>query len=327
MRLCLFLFAVSGLWAVTACNQPESASTTQDNTPAESRTVGKVNPVIGNESFVAMHGHQPTPATPEQQRIRTHLRYVEQQLRAKDVSHLAPQLRERRQQMLDLLRQYRQNGRFPHNNTSAKRTPCFIDEQGNICAVGYLVAQTAGRKVAEALNQQFQYDRIYEMTAPALKAWVQQSGLTLKECAMIQPAYGRRTGNLIGHTGNTIDATEGVASGLLTGGNLALSALNLSQFSSQRSSNELPYAGLALGAGQLILGVTQYPDNAKRDTERLERLAMTNIGVGFGTLLASGFNLTLGDKVIPDENTAVRLHSVPTRDQNVSVGLTLTRQF
>lgn len=174
--------------------------------------------------------------------------------------------------------------------------------------------------MAEALNQQFQHDRIYDMNTPTLKAWVQQSGLTLKECAMIQPAYGR-------FTDNTIDATEGVASGLLTGGNLALSALNLSQFSSQRSSNELPYAGLALGAGQLILGVTQYPDNAKRDTERMERLAMTNIGVGFGTLLASGFNLTLGDKVIPDENTAVRLHSVPTRDQNVSVGLTLTRQF
>jgi hypothetical protein len=174
--------------------------------------------------------------------------------------------------------------------------------------------------VAEALNQQFQYDRIYEMTAPALKAWVQQSGLTMKECAMIQPFYGR-------NTNNSIDATEGISAGLLTGGNLALTAINLSQFSSQRKSDMAPMSGLVLGTSQMILGLTQYPANSEIGKERLERLSMTNIGVGFGTLMASGFNLTLGDKVIPDENTAIRLHSVPTRDQNVSVGLTLTRQF
>lgn len=66
----------------------------------------------------------------------------------------------------------------------------FIERFGNICAVGYLVEQPAGRGVAEAINGQFQYAAIGAMDSPELRQWLAASGLTLAEATMIQPTYG-----------------------------------------------------------------------------------------------------------------------------------------
>jgi hypothetical protein len=71
------------------------------------------------------------------------------------------------------------------------RKPCFIDDGGNICAVGYLVEQTAGRAAAEAINARHQYDELLAMDDPTLLAWATKSGFTLTELAMIQPTYDR----------------------------------------------------------------------------------------------------------------------------------------
>jgi hypothetical protein len=152
--------------------------------------VNTVNAVLGDESFVKTFGTAPTAYTNETLRIRTHLAYVERLLRQKDCSSLTPAQRARRAVMLDKLHEYWLAGRFPVNEAYPnERRPCFIDRFGSICAVGYLIEQSAGRELAERINARHQYEYIATMTMPALAAWVATSGLTKEECAMIQPGY------------------------------------------------------------------------------------------------------------------------------------------
>jgi hypothetical protein len=149
-----------------------------------------VNPIIGDESYLETFGKMPDHKTDNELRIQTHLKYVETILRNKDVSHLSSELQARRIYLLDLLREYHTRGKFPQNHyPSGERRPCFIDDSGTICAVGYLVEQTAGRETAEVLNAKFQYDVIMDMNSPLLDKWISESGLTKEEIATIQPTY------------------------------------------------------------------------------------------------------------------------------------------
>jgi hypothetical protein len=149
-----------------------------------------INPVIGDISYIEKFGERPTASTPENVRIQTHLLYAANLLRQKDVSNLSPELREKRKHLLDLLCSYAEAGIFPHNyDNPGQRLPCFIDKNGTICAVGYLVEQTAGRNVAEEINSKHKYGRISEMNDEGVDAWISTSGLTKEECAIIQPQY------------------------------------------------------------------------------------------------------------------------------------------
>jgi hypothetical protein len=167
----------------------ESASPAAVSATAEATPVQPVNAVIGNESYRATFGEAPKAGTSEQLRLRTHLAYVEGLLRARDVSHLAPAQRERRAHLLDQLRAYRKRGVFPQNTYQRGRTPVFIDAQGRLCAVGFLIAQSAGREAAERINERYRLDRIADMDAPAVEKWAERHGFTLRELAMIQPTY------------------------------------------------------------------------------------------------------------------------------------------
>ncbi len=157
---------------------------------AETFHTNSVNAVLGDVSFVKKFGTQPTSRTNERLRLQTHLEYVETMLRAKDVSHLPKALQVRRAMLLEKLREYRLAGCFPTNIAYKERRPCFIDAAGTICAVGYLIEQTAGRTLAERINATHQYDFLADIHIPELAAWVSASGLTARECAMIQPSYG-----------------------------------------------------------------------------------------------------------------------------------------
>jgi hypothetical protein len=154
------------------------------------QNVQPVNSVIGDISFATKFGHLPVTSTNETLRIQTHLAYVEHFLRQKDVSGLSPELQLKRAHLFDLLHGYWINGVFPRNyDYKNQRRPCFIDKDGRICAVGFLVEQTAGRQAAEAINAKHKYDFIKEMNDNMVDDWINNSGLTMEECAMIQPQY------------------------------------------------------------------------------------------------------------------------------------------
>jgi hypothetical protein len=107
-------------------------------------------------------------------------------LRAVPIQNISPALRAERMKNLDRLHEYRVRGIFPSNPRTIAR-PCFIDNSGNICAVGYLVERSAGRAVAEAISDRYRHAFIDEMNSPLLERWIASSGLTSTEAAMIQP--------------------------------------------------------------------------------------------------------------------------------------------
>jgi hypothetical protein len=149
-----------------------------------------VNAIIGDTSYVLAFGNSPNVETDENVRINTHLAYVEDQLQNKIPNELTPEQRKSRKHLIDLLHNYRVNGIFPRNyDNPGERLPCFIDPDGRVCALGYLIEQTAGRSVAEQINQQHQYEYLLAINEPVVDNWIANSGLTTLECAMIQPTY------------------------------------------------------------------------------------------------------------------------------------------
>jgi hypothetical protein len=255
-----------------------------------------VNPVVGDASYVARFGHQPTASTSDFERIQTHLAYAEQQLRQHTPAGLPATQRRQRAHLLDLLHAYWQAGVFPSNEApDGQRHPCFIDRAGRICAVGYLVEQTAGRAAAERINERFQYHELLAMHDPGLSRWVGSSGLSLAECALIQPSYGPVYVPVA--SGNSIPTGYGTASAVLGGLNLSAIAFN-SSAAGQQAGRWLPLLTMASGTTQLIMGATRFPEAPQSSyngttltNESQKILSFANIGVGTATLLFGTWNL------------------------------------
>ena len=286
----LLTFLLLG-WGLNACQQPAAPLATDE-----------VNALVDNAGYVAATGHAPTTATADDARVRAHLAFAERQLRQQPVANLHPALAARRAHLLDLLHRYWVAGVFPRNyDHPGERRPCFIDRDGRLCAVGYLVAATAGRAVAEGINAAHQYDAIADMRAPALARWVRHSGLSVAECALIQPNYGTPT-----PTPNPAPVSDAfaVGSAAWSGLNVALSAINASQLQQLRPERGPVYLGVLSGAGQILFGALHLPKDEQvwginigwnppvvqsYATERT--VSYLSIGLGTATLGLSAWNL------------------------------------
>ncbi len=262
----------------------------QRHLSTETARLAPVNAVVGDASYVARFGETPTAATPDFLRIQTHLAYAEQQLRQRTPTGLPVAQRQRRARLLDLLHSYWQAGVFPRNEApDGQRHPCFIDGAGRICAVGYLVEQTAGRAAAERINQRFQYHDIAQMRDVALSRWVAGSGLSVAECALIQPSYNFQPPK----QPETLTNNYATSSALLGGANLAAIALNRSA-AGQQTGRWLPLLTMATGATQAIVGMGNFPSedkyyNTSGDARRYVSIA--NVGIGTATLLFGTWSL------------------------------------
>ena len=149
-----------------------------------------INAIIGDLSFYCKYGKTPPRSTDPDLRVRTHLGFVHALLSRRNVSDLPVELREARRYNLAQLREYIDAGQYPRNHLYPDENhPCFIDRDGRICAVGYLVEQTAGRQLAEQVNAEFQSEFLWRIRLPELDRWVARSGLSLLELSMIQPCY------------------------------------------------------------------------------------------------------------------------------------------
>jgi len=286
---------------------------------------GTVNPVIGDASFITKFGYLPGETTSEKLRIETHLEYVENILRRKNVMAMPEALRERRKHLLDLLHEYRMAGIFPRNYDHPGRVPCFIDRDGRICAVGYLVEKTAGREAAEEINRLHQYDDLLAMNSPLLDEWITGSGLTRTECAMIQPTYGMYPANY-----NYVSPAYGTASAVLGGLNLSLSTMNGIQIGKGSSDLIIPITGLVTGAGQITLGAAMFPEDQNGPygnitNEAQKTVSFINIGLGTSTVLLSAWNLIDNHKV--KRPTSWSVYGFPTGDNQAVAGFYLSHRF
>lgn len=285
-----------------------------------------VNAVIGDFSFIYAFGQGPTNEFDESLRLQTHLKYVENLLRSKVISSLTKVQKANRLKLLDLLNEYWTAGVFPKNyDYPDKRIPCFIDKNGNICAVGYLIEQTAGRQIAEEINSKFKYEYLLAVNDQTVDSWVQESGLTKEECAMIQPTYGPAP------TDNYISPAYGISSSLVGGLNLSLNTINGIQISKGANNKSVPILGLVTGASQITLGALNYPKEEKTFNgisvnESQRNLSLINIGLGTTTMILSSWNLITNRK--PKEKSLTwNIYSFPTQGNTAGLGFNLTKRF
>lgn len=287
-------------------------------------TKQSVNPIIGDKSFVAKFGYEPDANTDNHLRVQTHLAYVENLLREKKVEHLSQAQQAKRNHLLDLLHDYWTKGVFPQNyDYPNERKPCFIDKDNTICAVGYLVEQTAGREAAEYINQKYKYSEVMAMNDEIVDNWVANSGLTKEECAMIQPSY----------TINYISAKYGLSSALLGGINLSLNTLNAGQIMSQGGRKIVPIAGIVTGFSQLGMGVVNFVKSDATNNginytfnESQKMLSFANIGLGTSTIILSSWNL-IENRKPQNKRTTWNLEAYQRQDKQFSMNFNLTHKF
>jgi hypothetical protein len=143
---------------------------------------------LGDNAFRAKFGRDPTLAD-EKLRMRTHFEAVRDLLAKRPATR--PDLEAKRRHILELFDAYIAKGTTPKNAHLPWRTPVFIDDEGTICAVGFLIEQTAGHPVAEKIASEHRYSYLEEIAAamPEVQAWIADSGLTLDELSLIQPGY------------------------------------------------------------------------------------------------------------------------------------------
>jgi hypothetical protein len=144
---------------------------------------------IGDESFIAKFGRPPSASDSEGVRMTTHLQHVHDWLASRPPTR--PELAPQRLAILQALERYIEKGTTPRNYDLPWRTPVFIDEEGTICAVGYLIESTVGRELPEKIAKAHRYDFIEDIAQdmPEVQQWIADSGLTLEEIQTIQPAY------------------------------------------------------------------------------------------------------------------------------------------
>jgi hypothetical protein len=287
-----------------------------------------VNPLLGDISYESKFGHKPDATTDNNLRIRTHLEYVESLLRSKDVSKLSTDLKTKRNQLLNLLHEYWTNGVFPKNyDYPDQRKTCFIDKDGVICAVGYLLEQTTSRQVADGINRAHKYEELLAMNNSTVDNWILTSGLTKEECAMIQPTYGPTPV----YTYNHIAPAYGISSSIIGGINLSLNTINGIQIGNGRVNKTVPIVGLITGAGQIALGSAMFPEEiidwgTTYTNESQKTLSMVNIGLGTTTMILSAWNL-ISNRQPKDKSTTWNIYSFPTQENNTGMAFSLAHKF
>lgn len=164
-----------------------------------------VNVIVGDVSFVERFHRPPEPRDDHDpsSRVRVHLAWVVRELRAHPEVE-APSVR--RAKLLDALERYTAAAEFPINRLHSRRRPRFMDEEGRLCAVGYLIAITDGLGLAREIAARFEHEHLLDIDDPRLDAWIAGSGFTARELAMIQPMYGPPDGREAFATGRYEEA-------------------------------------------------------------------------------------------------------------------------
>lgn len=132
---------------------------------------------------------QPASFTTETERIQTHLLHVAHRLCDADVSNRSPRQQIARLASIRWLYTYANAGIFPHNYFHSQRIPVFIDPEGRACAVGYLMLHTGAEDLAREVARTNNNIHIRQINDARFEQWVESSGLSLDELALIQPGY------------------------------------------------------------------------------------------------------------------------------------------
>jgi hypothetical protein len=124
--------------------------------------------------------------------IQAHLEHVVGILRARSTEGLSSELMGVRLRNLEKLREYAAQGVFPRNRRfRGDLVPHFIDGGGRACAVAHLMIESGAASVAREIARTANFAFLPNIDDVEAERWIEESGLTPEECAMIQPGYGR----------------------------------------------------------------------------------------------------------------------------------------
>jgi hypothetical protein len=129
------------------------------------------------------------PRMADRARIQRHLAEVEAELRDAPIDTLSENERRVRAQLIDELHAYWTRGEFPRNTSHPDRVPFFIDAEGTACAVGHLMIASGAADTALAVAAHENHALVPDITTRAALEWIAASGLSVAECARIQPNY------------------------------------------------------------------------------------------------------------------------------------------
>jgi hypothetical protein len=293
---------------------------------AKNDNVQPVNAILGDISYFEKYSSLPTKSASEVKRIQAHLEYVESLLRKASTAHLSKKQKKNRQKAIENLHIYWKAGVFPENREFLNdRKPCFIDAKGNLCAVGYLIEQSAGRGVAEQINARYQYEYLMDMEWNVIDEWIASSGLTKLECAMIQPTYGPIP------TENYITPGFGYATAVFSGANVTLSVMNVSQINRQNQGLFTPILGMVLGAGQITLGALNFPEiqygwSGSYINEAQRNYALMNVALGTSSVIFSTWSL-ITRKPDKTRNVSWNVGAFPTNRNQLNVAFSFRKSF
>ncbi|WP_421774163.1 hypothetical protein [Gracilimonas sp.] len=264
-----------------------------------------VNGVIGDISYEKEFGVEVDASVSEETRIKTHLQYVIEILKDTETHHLNTDQEKNRKHIITLLKEYIDAGEFPQNHHFKNRRPVFIDRDGNLCAVGYLIARTKGLEAAQRINRDHKFDYIKDIDPKLINGWLAENGLTQKEAAMIQPFYGPIENKV---NRNNIETEYAIGSSLLAGAQLGALSYSLLTNNSPSDIKKISVFNSALGAASLTLGLVNL-DNRYSETsspapeqpcicwtttttytnKARTQLSIANIAVGTASLIYNSF--------------------------------------
>lgn len=172
-----------------------------------------------------------------------------------------------------------------------------------------------------------------EMNEKVVTEWAKKYGLSIEECAMIQPTYGGIP------TEKTIEmpvkSSYGISSGVLGGANIVGNIFNLRQSSGNYKT--ISKFGLATGTAQLVLGLANIRKdqinwgingyNTKISYKAQRNLSYANIVAGTATLVTSSLNLLLNKNNKAEPKNNISLYSAPSLNNEMSLGLSLVRKL
>ncbi len=122
--------------------------------------------------------------------IKLHLSLVENHLRTNYDPNLSLEQLNKRNEGLDILKAYWQNGIFPINTKHSYTVPYFIDDFNTACAVGHIMRESGAVEIVNMVKALDNYAYIEDMKFPELGEWAKEYGFTVEELKWIQPAYG-----------------------------------------------------------------------------------------------------------------------------------------
>jgi hypothetical protein len=161
---------------------------------ASTQSIQTIDEVVAAPAYNKVMAVRDLPYIEYHERVTGRLEYLESLLRSRDVSNWPEALRAERMKNIDRLHEYRLAGNFPFNyDHPGQQLPCFLDRNGNLCAVANLIAKSEGMGMVKKITSRYKYATVSEMKMPELDRWIAGSGLTRDEVITIQePGFSMR---------------------------------------------------------------------------------------------------------------------------------------